>query len=185
MNLRDIPNTISVLRMVLVVPVAWFLLTQRYTEALLTFLVAGISDGVDGYLAKRFGWRSRLGSILDPLADKLLLVTTYMVLGWLAVLPLWLVITVVVRDVVLFSGALAFHWLVGRYDMEPSWISKFNTVAQIVLAVAAVASLDLLPMLAGIVEGLIYVVLITTLLSGADYVWTWGVRAYRARRAPR
>lgn len=186
MKLKDIPNLISVLRMVLVAPVAWFLLNQRYTEALLTFFVAGVSDGVDGYLAKRFGWRSRLGSILDPLADKLLLVTTYVVLGWLEVLPLWLVIAVVARDAVVLSGALAFHWLVGRYEMAPSWISKLNTVMQIVLAVATVASLSFLPLSAGMMEGLIYVVLATTLLSGADYVWTWGTRAYHhVRRARR
>ncbi len=182
MKLKDIPNLISVLRMILVAPVAWFLLTQRYTEALFTFFVAGISDGVDGYLAKRFGWRSRLGTILDPLADKLLLVTTYVVLGWLEVLPLWLVAAVVARDVVVFGGALAFHYLVGRYELTPSWISKLNTVMQIVLAVATVASLGILPLPPGMMEALIYVVFATTVLSGADYVWTWGRRAYHQAR---
>jgi len=184
-TLRDLPNLISLLRIALVGPVAWFLVTERYVEALLTFLVAGISDGVDGYLAKRYSWQSRLGSILDPLADKLLLVTTYLALAWLGVLPLWLTLAVVARDVVVVGGALAFHWLVGRYDMAPSLISKLNTMAQITLALAAVASLALLALPAWLLQGLVVLVAVTTLLSGADYVWTWGTRAYRARAAER
>ena len=185
MTLRDLPNLISLLRIVLVGPVAWFLLTERYVEALLTFLVAGISDGIDGYLAKRYSWQSRLGSILDPLADKLLLVTTYLALAWLGVLPLWLTLAVVARDVVVVGGALAFHWLVGRYEMAPSLISKLNTMAQITLAVAAVASIALLALPAWLLQGLVVLVAVTTLLSGADYVWTWGTRAYRERAAER
>lgn len=185
MRLHFLPNLISVLRILLVGPVAWCLLTQRYAEALLLFVVAGISDGIDGYLAKRFSWQSRLGSILDPLADKLLLVTTYLVLAWLEVLPMWLMAAVVARDIVVVGGALAFHWLVGRYAMAPSLVSKANTVAQIVLAVAAVASLSVLPVPPWMLDGMIMVVFATTLLSGADYVWTWGSRAYRTRGAAR
>jgi len=184
-SLRALPNIISVLRIILVGPVAWCLLTQRYFDALLLFLIAGLSDGIDGYLAKHYSWQSRLGSILDPLADKLLLVTTYVVLAWLEVLPVWLTAAVVARDTVLVAGALAFHWLIGRYEMAPSFISKLNTVAQIVLAVAAVASLSILPLPVWVLHGLILLVLATTLLSGADYVWTWGARAYRARGAAR
>lgn len=185
MRLSALPNIISVLRIVLVGPVAWLLLTQRYLEALLLFVVAGVSDGVDGYLAKHYAWQSRLGSILDPLADKLLLVTTYVVLAWQEVLPVWLAMVVVARDVVLVGGALAFHWLIGRYEMTPSLISKLNTLAQIVLAVAAVASLGILSLPGWLLHGMVYTVLATTLLSGADYVWTWGTRAYRARGAAR
>lgn len=185
MRLHFLPNLISVLRILLVGPVAWCLLTQRYAEALLLFVVAGISDGIDGYLAKRFSWQSRLGSILDPLADKLLLVTTYLILAWLEVLPMWLMAAVVARDIVVVGGALAFHWMVGRYAMAPSLVSKANTVAQIVLAVAAVASLSVLPVPPWMLDGMIMVVFATTLLSGADYVWTWGSRAYRTRGAAR
>lgn len=185
MRLHFLPNLISVLRILLVGPVAWCLLTQRYAEALLLFVLAGISDGIDGYLAKRFSWQSRLGSILDPLADKLLLVTTYLVLAWLEVLPMWLMVAVVARDIVVVGGALAFHWMVGRYAMAPSLVSKANTVAQIVLAVAAVASLSVLPVPPWILDGMIIMVFATTLLSGADYVWTWGSRAYRTRGAAR
>src|SRR3569833_1288242 len=171
-SLRALPDIISVLRIILVGPVA-------------RCLIAGRSDGIDGYLAKHYSLQSRLGSILDPLADNLLLVTTYVVLAWLEVLPVWLTAAVVARDTVLVAGALAFHWLIGRYEMAPSFISKLNTVAQIVLAVAAVASLSILPLPVWVLHGLILLVLATTLLSGADYVWTWGARAYRARGAAR
>ena len=90
MKWRDLPNLISVFRIVLVVPIEYLLLQQHYVSAMILFFLAGISDGLDGFLAKRFNWTSRLGSVLDPLADKLLLVCTYLVLGWLGHLPWWL-----------------------------------------------------------------------------------------------
>ena len=181
MKARDIPNVLSMLRMSLAVPSALLLLQEWYNAALLIFLVAGLSDALDGYLAKRFGWRSRLGSILDPLADKILLVTNYIVLGWLGSIPVWLVVAVISRDVIVVSGALAYHARFGRYEMAPTMASKVNTTVQIVLVVVVVASLGLLSLPDWIVDGLIYGVLATTVWSGVDYVWTWGTQAYRAR----
>ncbi len=181
MRPRDIPNAITIVRIALVVPAAWLLLHQAYVEALLVFALAGVSDGLDGYLAKRYGWHTRVGSILDPLADKLLLVTAYVVLSWLEHLPMWLVLAVIGRDVVLVGGALAYHWLIGRFDMAPTLISKLNTVAQIVLAFAVMYSLGVQALPVGLLEALVWLVLTTTVWSGVDYVLTWGVRAYRAR----
>jgi cardiolipin synthase len=178
---RDIPNALTMLRMALAVPSALLLLEDRFNAALLIFLVAGLSDGLDGYLAKRFGWRSRLGSILDPLADKILLVTNYVVLGWLGWIPTWLVMAVIGRDLIVVSGAVTYHVWVGRYEMAPSIASKINTTMQIVLAVVVVASLALLSVPEWLMDGLIYTVLATTVWSGVDYVWTWGLQAYRAR----
>lgn len=165
----------------LAVPSAWLLLQESYTAALLIFLVAGISDALDGFLAKRFAWQSRLGSILDPLADKILLVTNYIVLGWMGWLPAWLVAAVISRDAIVVTGALAYHARVGRYEMAPSLASKLNTTVQIVLVVAVVASLGVVSLPAWLVSGLEYGVLITTVWSGVDYVWTWGLQAHRAR----
>jgi len=178
---RDIPNVLSAMRMTLAVPSALLLLNEWYNAALLIFLAAGLSDALDGYLAKRFSWHSRLGSILDPLADKILLVTNYIVLGWLGWLPLWLVAAVIGRDVIVVSGALAYHARVGRFEMAPTMASKVNTAIQIVLVVAVVASLGVISIPAWLVNGLIYGVLVTTVWSGVDYVWTWGMQAYRAR----
>lgn len=181
MTRADIPNVISVLRILLVLPTVLALANQQYVLALLLFTVAGISDGLDGYLAKRFHYESRLGSILDPLADKLLLVATYLVLAWLGLLPVWLVAAVVARDLLILAGAVSFHFLVGEYEMEPTVISKFNTLSQIVLGVLVVFSAGVYALPPTLMDWLVVLVLATTIVSGLDYIWTWGVRAYQAR----
>ena len=180
---KDIPNLISLARIILVLPVALLLLREQYGWALLLFFIAGVSDGLDGYLAKHFGWRSRLGSILDPVADKMLLVTSYLCLAWVGLIPLWLVALVMGRDVVIVLGALAFHWLVGRYEMAPTWISKLNTVLQITLVLALVLSNGLYTLPEALLLGLVYGACLTTVMSGLDYVWTWGRKAYHAYHA--
>ncbi|ALP52507.1 CDP-alcohol phosphatidyltransferase [Candidatus Tenderia electrophaga] len=179
---QDLPNLISIARILLTLPVAYLLLQDRFSEALLLFFIAGISDALDGYLAKRFGWHSRLGSILDPLADKLLLVTAFVCLGWIGIIPLWLVVMVLGRDLIIILGALAFHLLIGRYEMAPTWISKFNTALQITLILALVLSNGLYPLPDGLLTGLVYGVSVTTVLSGLGYVWTWGRKAYRIKQ---
>jgi len=111
-KVRYIPNLISLLRILLVVPLALCLLSKNYTVALGVFLLAGFSDALDGYLARRFNWSSRLGALLDPLGDKLLMVTTYLLLGLQAVIPMWLVLAVILRDVIIVSGGLLYRFLV-------------------------------------------------------------------------
>ena len=106
MKRSDIPNLITVMRIVLVVPVSWSLLRQEFGLALALFFVAGVSDGLDGFLAKHYGWSSRLGALLDPLADKALLVACYASLAWIGLLPVWLLVLVVARDVVIVAGAV-------------------------------------------------------------------------------
>lgn len=182
MTPADIPNVITVLRILLVLPTVAALANGQYLLALLLFTVAGISDGLDGYIAKRFHYESRLGTILDPLADKLLLVATYVVLAWLELLPLWLTVAVVARDLLILAGAVSFHFLIGEYEMEPTVISKFNTLAQIVLGLSVVFSAGVYALPAAVIDWMVLLVLVTTVVSGVDYIWTWGVRAYRARR---
>lgn len=180
MKLRDIPNAISLLRIALVIPVIYFILEREFSYALVLFFVAGISDALDGYLAKRNNWISRLGSILDPLADKLLLVFSYLALGWLHEIPMWLVIAVMVRDVVIVVGAIAYHELIGEYDMMPTWMSKTNTFFQILLVLTVVFSLGAYTLPVWLIDGLVYTVAMTTLISGINYVWVWGRRAVAA-----
>lgn len=182
MTRADIPNVISIMRILLVLPTVAALANEKFALALLLFAVAGVSDALDGYIAKRFHYESRLGSILDPLADKLLLVATYLVLAWLGLLPWWLTGAVVARDLLILVGAASFHVLIGEYEMEPTVISKFNTVAQIVLGLAVVLSAGILALPEAALDWLVLLVLVTTVVSGIDYVWTWGVRAWRARR---
>ena len=181
MNRSDIPNIISILRIILVVPTVLLLLNERYGQALMLFAVAGASDGLDGYIAKRYNYVSRLGTILDPLADKLLLVCTFLALGWLGLIPAWLVIAVIARDALIVSGGVAYHYLIGQYDMAPTLISKINTFFQIVLGLSVVLGAGGVSLSDQLIDILIYIVSVTTVLSGLDYVWTWGARAYRSR----
>ena len=182
MKARHIPNIISVIRIILVIPVVVCLLQGNYHWALLLFLIAGLSDGLDGYLARRFGWSSHLGGILDPMGDKLLMVFSYLVLGWLQYLPLWLVVAVILRDVIIVSGGLLYRILIGKVVAEPLLISKINTVLQILLVLLVLISLAIWQVPAQIIEILTYVVFITTVMSGVSYVVLWGQRAWQAHR---
>jgi len=178
---RDIPNLITLLRLLLLAPLVILLLHQRYDFALLIFAFAGASDALDGYLARHMGWSSPLGAFLDPLADKLLMATTYFMLGWLDLLPIWLVALVIGRDVIIIGGVLVYSHVVERPEMSPSRISKLNTLAQIVFV------LSVLSVLAGIalphwwITGWLTVMVVTILWSGVDYVWRWSHQAMEKR----
>ncbi|MEJ2307743.1 MAG: CDP-alcohol phosphatidyltransferase family protein [Gammaproteobacteria bacterium] len=174
--LRQIPNVISVFRILLVIPIIVLMLREEYAQALILFAVAGVSDGLDGFLAKRFQWQTWIGGVLDPLADKVLLVSTFLALGWLGRLPWWLVGLVFLRDLVIVAGALIYHYRIGKVNAEPTIISKVNTFMQILLVlVAMLAQIFALP--APLVTILIYLVAVTTVISGLDYVIKWGRRA--------
>jgi len=123
MKREDIPNLISVLRIFLSVPVVWSMLELRFDIALLLFAVAGISDGLDGYLAKHFGWQSRLGGLLDPLADKVLLVSSYLTLAILGMIPMLLMLLVILRDLVIVTGALVYNFRIRELEVAPSLVS--------------------------------------------------------------
>ena len=174
---KDIPNMISIARIILVFPVVWLLLTGEFKSAMLLFFVAGVSDALDGFLATHYGWRSWLGGILDPLADKFLLISTYLCLGWLGALPWWLIGVVALRDVVIVGGALLYNYRIAHVSAEPTLISKLNTVLQIVLVLAVVYDLGFTPLPEPLVSVLIWSVVVTTLLSGMGYVLDWGGRA--------
>jgi len=175
--LRYLPNLISCLRIALVVPLIVAILSGRYEFALVVAGVAGVSDGVDGWLARRFHWQSRLGSILDPVADKLMLVGCMVALAWLHEAPRWMVALVVVRDAVITLGALAWHRVLRNFQARPSWLSKATTVAQIgfVLLVLATQTFGWrVPMVIPV-----WIVAILTVASGIDYVVRWGLLARR------
>lgn len=177
MTPAHIPNIISLLRGLLVWPVISSLLAGDYLQTLLLYTIAGLSDGLDGFIAKRFGYVSRLGSILDPLADKLLLVSTFSTLAWLGLVPLTLVGIIIARDALILLGAAVFYWLIGRYDMAPTLISKVNTFCQLTVGLLVVVA-QLVELPHDIIDVGFKVVLLTTLASGANYVWVWGRRAY-------
>jgi len=169
----SIPNLITLARILLVPVVVWAIATGNLHLAFLLFLAAAISDAVDGFLAKRFGMSSQLGAYLDPLADKVLIVSIYVTLGITSVIPSWLVILVVSRDLMIV-GAVMLSWLVDRpVAIKPHIVSKLNTAAQILYACLVLASrgyeFNAEPVLT-VVMGL---VAILTLLSVGFYLAEW------------
>lgn len=186
MNLRQLPNIICVARIGLVVPIAYTLLAGDFVTTLWLFAVAAFSDGLDGFLAKRFGWTTELGKFLDPLADKLLLVTVFITLAVAGYTPVWLTVIVVTRDVVIGAGSAVFSWLFGPLHGRATMVSKINTGVQILYVLAVVASLGLGWPPTAVVVTLGAAVFVTTMVSGIDYVLTYSHRAgavARARRA--
>jgi cardiolipin synthase len=179
LNRKDIPNLISIMRIVLVGPVVWALATEQYVLALILFAVAGISDGLDGFLAKHFHWESRLGSLLDPIADKLLLVASFATLTWLGLLPLWLLWLVLARDLIIISGGLVYHYWIGQFELTPLWSSKINTVLQIALVLLVLIQQQWLPGLQLVVTIGLWLVVASVINSGTEYVLVWGKRAWR------
>lgn len=175
--MNQLPNIISIFRILLVVPVVWALINLEYLTALILFAVAGFTDALDGFLAKHYQWQTRLGSILDPLADKLLLVSCFLTLAWIELIPLWLVAVVIIRDVLIVIGGVVFHYMFVQFDMEPSRISKANTFFQIIFVLAVVFYHGEFALTPWVIEALSYIVLVTTVISGMDYVWVWGRRA--------
>ena len=169
----NIPNFITVGRVILVPVVFWLLVSGRVQAAFFAFVVAGISDGIDGFLAKRFGWTTELGAYLDPLADKLLLVSIFVAMGVRGELPSWLVIGVVTRDIMIVAAVMLSWLLDNPVRIRPLAVSKANTAAQLVLAstVLADAGFDLgLGQLRGV---LVWVTAALTLASLAAYMRAW------------
>ena len=176
MNLRQLPNIISVFRILLVFPIIYLLLDHQYQQTLVLFVIAGVSDGVDGFLAKHYGWQTWLGGVLDPLADKFLLLSCFIALAWMDLLPWWLVVLVLLRDVVIIAGATYYYFRVDRIDAQPTFLSKFNTVSQIGLVVVVILA-KIISLPPWLVAAMIVFVALTTISSGLDYVIAWSRRA--------
>jgi cardiolipin synthase len=169
----NIPNLITLGRILLVPVIVWAIASGHMAIAFVLFFVAGLSDAVDGFLAKRFNMQSEIGALLDPLADKALLVSIYIALGIGAQVPRWLVILVVSRDIIIV-GAVIVSWLLDRpIPMKPLMVSKLNTVAQVVFAGLVLASLGFETNFKPLDTILMGVVTILTLLSVGFYLVEW------------
>jgi len=182
LNLSNLPNLISILRMVLVVPVVILMLEGDFEWALALFIIAGLSDAIDGFLAKRFNWISSLGEILDPLADKLLMVSCYLVLGWLGHLPILLALVVIIRDIIIVLGAIAYHYNIQTINITPTFISKINTTAQILLICIVLFSLVVFELPQRGLNVIFILVFLTTMVSGIDYIVKWSKLTIKNRR---
>jgi len=176
-RLNWIPNAICVVRIVLIVPLVLALFAAEYPLALSLIIIAGFSDGLDGFLARSLGWRSRLGSVLDPAADKLLLVSSFITLSALGLVPVSLTGIVILRDVVIVSGALAWQRRAGKLEGEPTLISKFNTGCQLLFIVGTITQAEWQWPAAGVLVVLGALVVFTSITSGLNYVLIWSRRA--------
>jgi len=171
--LNNIPNLITLARMLMTPLAVLMIVSHRFPFAFLIFILAGVSDAVDGFIAKNFNLRTELGAYLDPLADKALLISIYVALAIYSELPAWLAITVVSRDVMILVAVLV-SWLMDKpVEIRPVWVSKFNTVAQIALAGYALGAraygIDPEPLQ----THLEWLVAVTAIASGGVYIAQW------------
>ena len=172
-SLKYLPNIISVLRVILVAPIIWSIWNGEYKLAFILIFIAGISDGIDGFLARYFNWKSKLGALLDPMADKILLVSLFVVFALKDLIPLWLMYMVVTRDLIIFWGAVAYQLVTKRLEMRPLFISKINTALQIALVLLVALKLANIQVASWLLNGMIISVVVSTLLSGISYVVLW------------
>lgn len=181
----NLPNIISILRLVAVPVVAWLILQQRWEAACWLFLAAAVSDGIDGLLARWLNQMTQLGAALDTIADKALGVVTLVMLTQAGAIPLWVTLAILLRDSIIVLGALSYRGLAGHLDIHPTWLGKTHMFAEFVLLTVVLAGLGgllavdawLMPLFAG--------VFVVAMMSGVQYVWIWGTKARREREAVR
>jgi len=183
--LRQIPNLITAFRILLIAPIVVALLHHEQLIALGLFFLAAASDLVDGFIAKRFGWQSAVGGVLDPAADKLLLATSFVVLAVMGLVPLWLMATAVARDLIIVGGAVAYRLWLGPVEAQPSNLSKLNTLCQAVFIVCVIARQQFSQPDAWAIVTLGALTFLTTAVSGIDYVLRYGKAALEESRSRR
>ena len=177
MRASNIPNLICLARILLVIPIIRSLWQEQFMLSLLLIIIAGLSDILDGYLAKKNNWRSYLGAVLDPAADKILLVSLFLTLQSMDLIPLWLTLTVVGRDLMIVFGLSLYRYFVGVPQPKPTRISKFNTTLQllfiifVILAQSVQFPFEIMAMVCG------SLVFVTSILSGLDYWIIWSIEA--------
>jgi len=177
MGAMNLPNVLTSMRILLVPAVVYLMVRGSFAAAMWLFLAAGLSDVLDGFIAKRFDLCTTLGAVLDPLADKFLIASSVVVLACLGYLPWWLAVTIFVRDVVIVGGAITFYHRYRRLEMSPSLPSKLNTFAQILLVFLMLAQLSRTLQVDPWLPVLFGAAFLTALISGVHYVVVWGRKA--------
>lgn len=173
MPLRHIPNLLSIFRIILVIPVIWVLFQGHILWALILFTIAGLTDLLDGWLARRQHWATRVGGLLDAVADKILLTAVYISLWWLDSIPAWLLSMIIGRDILIILCTLLYQAQMKKLDPAPSKISKINTFMQIVLAVFGINQLGSFPIPDALIHSMMIMVVFTIVLSTIGYIKTW------------
>jgi cardiolipin synthase len=168
-----LPNYITIARFIMVPLIIFALINGQMLSAFVLFVVAGISDGMDGFIARQFNQKSELGSWLDPMADKFMLVAVFLMLGWLGALPVWLVLLAVSRDGLIVGAVVLSSLMDNPVEMRPLMVSKANTMAQILLLVLVLAELAGIAHFAALSNSMIYLVAGLTIASASAYLVTW------------
>ena len=177
--LKYLPNAFSLTRLLLIAPFLMYLHSQNYTAALYTFLFAGLTDGLDGWLARHFNWQSRFGSFIDPVADKLLIASSFISFALMGELPWWLVSLVFCRDLTISLGVMAWQrFIPQRLDFKPTWLSKINTFLQLTLIIFCLIELSFGKNAQHFMYVLMALTTLTTAATYIDYVWTGARKAY-------
>lgn len=172
-----IPNLLTLARIGMVPWLVVLLQKQQFMLSLVVFIVAGVTDALDGFIAKRFNSETYLGALLDPLADKALLVSTYVMLSVMHIVPFWLTVAVVFRDIVIVGGYLIMVLFFGSVKMQPLLVSKLNTFLQLSYIILVLSSLAWQLELARTLDLFSYLVLTSSVLSGLVYVYIWSIKA--------
>lgn len=178
---RHLPNALSLLRALSAVPIAWLIVQQQWVVAFWLALASGSTDLLDGWLAKRYRWQSRIGAALDGLADKALLLAVFVALVWIGLLPIWWLLLVLGRDSVIVLGSFAYHRLIEPLQPRPSLLGKAATFSQLVLALALMLVGIGLRLPPALTQTLLWLAATLTLTSGVHYVVVWARRAIRHR----
>jgi cardiolipin synthase (CMP-forming) len=176
----NVPNVLTVLRVLAAPVLAYFLMRGHYDYALYTFVLAAITDALDGFIARHFHQYTEFGAALDPLADKLITLTCLLILTFQGLVPLWLTLAMVVRDSVIVAGAFAYHHLFGEIDIHPTWLGKLHTLMAFSLFILVMAHQAHLIALADWLMPAFLAVLFSCLASMTQYVVLWARKAAQA-----
>lgn len=183
---RQIPNALTLTRLILIAPFLVFLTQQKYSYAFYIFLFAGFTDALDGWLARLFDWQSPFGTFIDPMADKLLIASSFISLACIGKLPWWIVVLVFLRDLTISCGVFAWYQLIEqKLEIKPTLLSKTNTVLQLALVTLCLFELAYTSLNLHIFNILLVLTTATTASSFIDYIWTWGRKAYLSASLPK
>ena len=177
----NLPNIITLLRLAAVPVIAWLILQQRWEAASWLFLAAAVSDGIDGLLGRWLNQMTQLGAALDTIADKALGVVTLVMLTQVGAIPLWVALTILLRDSIIVLGALSYRGLAGHLEIHPTWLGKIHVFAEFSLLALVLANLGKIWVVEAWLGVLFAAVFIIAVISGVQYVWIWSAKARRAR----
>ena len=185
MILKYLPNALTLFRLGLIAPFVIFLYRHEYANSFYTYMAAGLTDGLDGYLARKFQWQSFFGSFIDPLADKLLIASSFISLALIGILPWWLVILVFIRDLTISLAIVAwYHFIRRKLDLKPTFLSKINTALQLGLVTSCLFELAFFRFPGFVQNTLIGLTTLTTTITFVDYIYIGTKKAWPKKELP-